>query len=140
MTKPQNITPVYLNNKIGFINKAGVEVIPLSYNSLSITDEGVYGVRLGNKWGLINRDGQKMAPFIYDYLANNDWDIFVNEVVRVSKNGKIGFLDKTGDECIALKYDFADFFWEDLAPVSINNKNIITTIPKRLCVCCKAYK
>ena len=118
----QNITPVYLNNKIGFIDKTGEEVIPLIFNGLSIMDEGLFGVRLEDKWGLINRDGKEIAPFIYDYLANDDWDVFVNEVVRVSRNGKDGFLDKTGSECIALKYDFANFFWTDLAPVCINHK------------------
>ena len=118
----QNITPVYLNNKIGFIDKTGAEIIPLIYNGLSIMDEGVFGVRLGTKWGLIDSHGKAVAPFIYDYLANDDWDVFVNEVVRVSRDGKDGFLDKTGSECIALKYDFANFFWEDLAPVCINNK------------------
>ncbi len=85
-------------------------------------DEGLFGVKLGEKWGLINRSGQEIAPFIYDYLANDDWDVFVNGVVRVSRNGKDGFLDNTGSECIAVKYDFANFFWTDLAPVCINNK------------------
>ena len=118
----QNITPVYLNNKIGFIDKTGEEVIPLIYNGFSIMDEGLFGVKLGEKWGLINRSGQEIAPFIYDYLANDDWDVFVNGVVRVSRNGKDGFLDNTGSECIAVKYDFANFFWTDLAPVCINNK------------------
>lgn len=118
----QNITPVYLNNKIGFIDKTGAEVIPLIYSGLSIMDEGVFGVRLGTKWGLIDSHGKEIAPFIYNYLANDDWDVFVNEVVRVSRDGKDGFLDKTGSECIAPKYDFANFFWEDLAPVCINNK------------------
>ena len=118
----QNITPVYLNNKIGFIDKTGEEVIPLIYNELSIMDKWLFGVRFGTKWGLINRDGKEIAPFIYDYLANDDWDVFVNGVVRVSKNGKDGFLDNTGSKRIALKYDFANFFWTDLAPVCINNK------------------
>ena len=118
----QNITPVYLNNKIGFISKTGEEVIPIIYSGLSIMDKGVFGVRLGEKWGLINSVGKEIAPFIYDYLANDDWDVFVNEVVRVSRNGKDGFLDKTGDECIAVRYDFANFFWEERAPVCINNK------------------
>lgn len=85
----QNITPVYLNNKIGFIDKTGEEVIPLIYNGFSIMDEGLFGVKLGEKWGLINRSGQEIAPFIYDYLANDDWDVFVNGVVRVSRMVKM---------------------------------------------------
>jgi len=40
----------------------------------------------------------------------------------VEKNGKWGFIDKTGKEVIPCTYDYAESFSDGLAKVTINGK------------------
>ena len=52
-----------------------------------------------------------------------DWKgEYYEGLARVSLNGKLGFIDKTGKEVIPIKYDDAWGFSEGLAFVELNGK------------------
>jgi hypothetical protein len=66
-----------------------------------------------HSWGMVfNRKGTFLfAPFAFD----NGPDGFSEGLMRVVKNGKVGFANRNGDIVIEPKYDFADMFNYGLA-------------------------
>ena len=113
---------VELNDKEGFINKDGIEVIQIKYDYLddfNRLSEGLAKVKLNSKWGFINRDEVEIIAIKYDYV-----DIlgFSDELIRVELNNKWGFVNKNGVEVIPLKYDYARSFSRELTQVKINSK------------------
>ena len=101
--------------KIGFIDKMGNEVIPCVYDFLEETDcsfhEGMAFVKQGDDSYFIDKEGKKAFDFKYD-AANH----FSEGLALVWKDGKCGYIDKKGNEVIALtdKY-FGNDFSEGLA-------------------------
>lgn len=138
------------NNKCGFVNKFGEEVIPLIYDGILNFAEGLAGVKINDKCGFIDKRGELKIALKYQELwlhseglakvkLENKWG-FVNqkgdEVINIKYeeawvfsedrcivrlNGKRGFIDKNGYEII-LPYNYISHFSEGLAAVSFNNK------------------
>lgn len=55
------------DDKYGFINKSGVEVIPLIYDKVAFNiTEDLIAVQQKHKWGFINRNNEIIIPFEYD--------------------------------------------------------------------------
>jgi hypothetical protein len=98
------LAAVYLNNKWGFIDKTGKEIVPVKYDGVSKLGfiDGVAYVKLQSKWGYVDRDGNEIVPPKYDGLDDKG---FVDGLVKVILNKKLGFVDKTGKEIVPVKYD-----------------------------------
>ena len=58
----EELARVKLNDKFGFINKEGKEVIPLIYDYAFNFHEGLAFIQLDNKMGLINKEGIEVIP------------------------------------------------------------------------------
>ena len=84
---------VKLNNKYGYVNKSGEEVIPLKYDGVANFSEGLAGVKLNGKWGYVNQSGVEVIPLIYD-----DADNFKEGKAQVKLNGRYFYIDKNGNE------------------------------------------
>ncbi len=55
------------NKKYGFINKLGIEVIPLIYDKVAFNvTEGIIAVKQNDKCGFINKKNETIIPFEYD--------------------------------------------------------------------------
>lgn len=108
---------VMLNDKIGYINRIGKEIVPCKYDMSMPISEGLVSVGLNGKWGFIDKTGKEVIPFIYDFATT-----FSEGLAVVGLNGKRGFIDKTGKEVISSKYDEAYEFHKGLAPVQLNGK------------------
>ena len=108
---------VELNDKCGYIDKTGREVIPLKYDWANDFSEGLADVQLNGKWGYIDKTGREAIPFKYDFAYN-----FSEGLARVQLNDKYGYIDTTGREVIPLKYDDANCFSEGLSRVKLNGK------------------
>lgn len=95
------IRRVRLNKKYGYIDASGDEIIPLLYDSVSISfaDERAF-VKSGNRWGFIDVTGKTIIPIQYDEASN-----FSNGLAAVKLNGKYGYINKTGQVIIPLIYD-----------------------------------
>lgn len=105
------------NGKYGFINKTAKEIIPPIYNSVnqSMNDSIVF-VKNNEKWAIFNNQGKQLTDFIFD---NQGEDIiiepkydrkgttyFIDGAIKLSKNGKIGFLNRNLEEVFEFgKYD-----------------------------------
>lgn len=121
----EGLAAVNLNDKYGFIDKNGQEIIPCTYEnayylglkSLSFS-EGMAAVSKNGKWGFINQTGDKVIPFIYDWAEN-----FSEGLAAVELKGKYGFINKNGEQVIPCIYDSANKFSEGLAGVMLQSNN-----------------
>jgi predicted Ser/Thr protein kinase len=111
------LAAVQLNDKWGFIDKTGKEVIPCKYFRAHNFSEGLAAVKLNDKWGFIDKTGKEVIPYKYFWAYK-----FSEGLAEVRLNGKYGFIDKTGKEIIPLKYDDVGIFSEGLAAVELNDK------------------
>ena len=107
------------NEKYGFIDKNGKEVIPCKYGYAGGFSEGLALVQMNDKWGFVDKNGKEVIPCKYD----DAWDLSEG-LAQVKKNGKWGFIDKNGKEVIPCKYDYAYAFYEGLAAVIMNGKYV----------------
>jgi hypothetical protein len=111
---------VYLNNKWGFMNNKGKEIIPCIYDYAEDFDKNLQGlalVKLNNKCHYIDKNGIRWK---YEEAYGFDGGL-----APVMLNGKWGYIDKDKDEVIPLKYDMANSFniyLQGLAWVKLNNK------------------
>ena len=108
---------VELNDKFGFIDTTGREVIPLIYDNAYSFSGGLADVQLNGKYGFIDTTGRVIIPFKYASA-----DDFFEGLARVQLNGKCGFIDKAGREVIPCEYDWAWNFSNGLAPVQLNDR------------------
>lgn len=113
----EGMAAVKLNDKFGFIDLTGKEVIPLKYEAAGDFLEGLAPVYLKEKIGFIDKTGKEVIPLKYDYLSD-----FHEGLASVRQNNKWGFIDKTGKEVIPCKYNLAADFSEGLASVDLKNK------------------
>jgi len=120
-----------LGGKWGFVNKEGLEVVPLKYDKVSDFSEGLAGVNIGGKyikgkyfgeyqggkWGFVNTEGLEVFPLKYDNVSD-----FSEGLAGVELNGKWGFIDKRGKEVVPLRYDYVSDFSEGRAAVKLGGK------------------
>ena len=129
----ENRYKVWLDDKCGFVDLLGREVIPCKYDLAWEFSEGLAKVRLNGKYGFIDKTGKEVVPCIYDETNVE----FCEGLVGVQLNGKWGFVDKAGNEVIPCIYDDVDgtihnggisyranypSFSEGLANVRLNGK------------------
>ena len=113
----EGLVAVRLNNKWGFIDKTGKEIIPFKYDFALIFREGLADVKLNNKWGFIDKTDQLVIPFKYDYTH-----YFSEGLAKVRLNNKWGFINKIDQVVIPIKYDKIGYFGEGLVNVKLNDK------------------
>ena len=79
------------NNKYGYINKLGKEVIPCQYDEVFDFNEDLAVVRKNNKYGYINKLGRVVIHYQFDEAYK-----FSNGLAIVAKNKDIYIIDKFG--------------------------------------------
>lgn len=94
------LLPVQRNNRVGYLNMKGREVVPAMYDVLSESQgwarpvsDGRIVVKKGGNYGVINTANKVIVPFS---AAISDIDDYQNGMARVRKNRAIGWLDKNG--------------------------------------------
>jgi hypothetical protein len=92
----EGLAAVQLNEKWGFIDKTGKEIIPLKYDAARSFSEGLACVKLNDKYGIIDTTGKEIIPFKYDSLY------CYSEGFVIDSEGKNGFIDKSGTETYPL--------------------------------------
>ncbi len=113
----EGLALVKLNDKWGYIDKSGNEVIPIKYDYVDGFSEGLARVNLNDKWGFIDKSGKEITPLKYDYASE-----LSEGLAAVKLNGKWGFIDKNGNEVVPPKHDNTYDFREGLACVKLNGK------------------
>jgi len=108
------------NLKWGCINTKGQVVIPIIYDGFWSSFEDGYLEAMKEGHGtLLGIDGKPLPGFSWEY---DDVRRIHNGFARFKKNGKFGFLNKRGEVVIPPIYDFATFFVDGIACVSIDDK------------------
>ena len=94
---------VYNNNKIGYLNKEGKEIIPAIYDEISESPTYYNNLLMVERDGLIgfvDSNGKEIITPKYEMVGpinNLNW-------LMVKKDGVFGFVDNTGNEVVAPKY------------------------------------
>lgn len=121
-------TPVQLNNKWGYINANGQEVIPPRYDTAGdFSNEMFAWVSINHKRGAIGRNGEELIPIKYDYIGKfTQWweGLDLKALAPIAVNSKWGFMDASGKEAIPPKYDKAEPFGSDGKAKVVLNGNM----------------
>lgn len=106
---------VMKDNKWGYIDYYGVEVIPLQYDVANNFSNKYAKVKKDGKWGYIDTEGKEIVPIEYYYCSEPS-----NGMVAVGNGGQYGFVSiKTGEKICELIYDKVEPF---------NDKNMAKVI------------
>lgn len=109
---------VGLGTKFGLLDPDFKEIFPPKYENIAPLTEELIAVSENEIWHFVNTSGKSVNEFAYtavSYLSDDN-------LGRVVRNGKIGFIDATGKETIPCKFDEADSFVEGKAKVKLNGQ------------------
>ena len=117
---PKGLIKVEFDDKFGFINEKGEEVVPYKYDSASdFSSNGLAIVRIDGQYGYINEKGEEVIPCKYEDAD----DFSSNGFAKVEIDGQYGYINEKGEEVIPCKYeDTNDFSSNGLAIVIIDEK------------------
>ena len=101
----------------GYIDRAGRIAIRPRFTSAGSFSEGLAAVEVEGRERLIDTAGRVLAEF--DHIL----PFGPNGLAAVCRNGKWGYIDRTGKLRIPLLFDDARDFAEDLAPVAVGKKS-----------------
>lgn len=111
--------------KWGYIDKTGQEVVPCLYDPdekfICFSEECVLAIDCNGDTYIYRTNGQKKkALYNYTEIIHG----FKEGLACVKRDGKLGFIDKTGREVISCRFDEdgADCFNEGYAVVKLNGK------------------
>lgn len=105
------------NNKLGFLDTSGTEIVAPRYDFVIGFADGLAAVELNEKWGYINKKGEVVVPIEFDMA----W-LFKDGLGAVEKNYKWGFINTKGSYVINPIYDAVSYdFVEGGANVSIGS-------------------
>lgn len=131
----EGLATVLKDGKFGYIDKTGAEVIPRQYQTAMSFSEGLAAVEKDGKWGFIDKTGKEVIPFQYDKISSfseglaavlvsgkgwvfidktgkevlsvpyDDVYSFSEGLAAVKKDGKWGYIDRTGKLVIPCRYE-----------------------------------
>ena len=81
------------------IDAKGKLIVPLVYDDIKSSSEGLVAVKNKGKWGFVNHDGKEVIPCKYDEVESFSEDF---AVVRIKNN--YGYIDKYNN--CTLNYNF----------------------------------
>ena len=107
-----------LEEKWGFIDKAGKTILPFRYGTVTSFNAGVCAILMDGKWGFIHRDGSVALPATWEKTGE-----FAEDLCPVKLNGKWGLIDLSGKLVLEPTYDAMDSF---------DNGHLLVTAGKQL--------
>jgi hypothetical protein len=111
------------NNKHGFLDTAGNEIIPAVYDYATSFSEGFAVVKLNGKWGYIDKKNNIAIPIKYEAAFD-----FYGDRAAVKSNAKWGFINHSGKYAIEPKYDDMIWYFSEEHPkakMAIKNRYIL---------------
>ena len=117
----EGLIGVRRDDKYGFIDRHGREVIPCIYDGTGIFQQGRTMVCLGNHYGIIDTTGRVVLPIEYDDKTPKGMKyMYYDSLALVEKDGKLGFVDLEGNIRIPFYFEEAYNFSQGLACVKYN--------------------
>ena len=119
LTCSEGMVRVEHQDKVGFMDKTGRQVIPPRYDEAGPFSEGLAAVKLGDKYGYIDRSGKMIISPRF-----KDAGLFSDGLAAVSFHGKQeGYIDKSGRLVIKQEeFDRGREFSEGLAAARGKNE------------------
>lgn len=114
----EGLARVCKDNKYGFIDKLGHEIIPCKYDDADDFDGGVAIINIGGKEGGIDKNGSIVIPVIYDIIHWSTKD----SLLPAKKDEKWGYINRQGEIAISFEYDDCNRFKEGRAEIRQNGK------------------
>ncbi|WP_128543801.1 WG repeat-containing protein [Larkinella soli] len=112
------LAAVARNEKWGFIDREGKEVIPLQYEDAASFSEGLACVKLGGKNGFIDKAGKMViAPQFSRSCTASVFSEGLASVYTTYDDGPSGYIDHSGRFVIPPDFSFVQPFHEGLAMV-----------------------
>jgi hypothetical protein len=93
------------NEKCGFIDRKGKEIIPLMYDYCYPFKKKYAVVKLGEKFGIVNKKNKTIIPFKYENIINE-----YDAILAVKANHKYGFINLKNEVVLDFIYDQASSF------------------------------
>ena len=119
----ENLYPIKVNNNYGFINYYGELIIEPIYSKAGTFFDDIATVMLDDKWLLINKEERVISEVDADYLSS-----FSDGLALIRRNGKMGYINTSGETVIDCTYYRAQPFSEGRAVVSKGyDENFIET-------------
>jgi hypothetical protein len=125
----EGLAAVEIDRKFGFIDKKGERVLEIKYNQVTDFIGGAALVEYKKRKFFINKAGQELFIPSRVMKKYDDIDLFDTELIRVKTStgnylrGKFGFIDKSGNEVIPVKYDWTAYgFVSNVIKVKLDNK------------------
>lgn len=125
----EELSIVRIGRKLGFINKANEVIHEIKYSRATDFIGGMALVEYNQRKFFINKLGQELFMPSRVTEKYNDMDLFDEELIQVKISngnhlkGKFGFIDKSGNETIPIKYDWtACRFESNLIKVKLDDK------------------
>ncbi|MFA9389200.1 MAG: WG repeat-containing protein [Prolixibacteraceae bacterium] len=97
----QGFYKVFKNDKYGFINKQGKEVIPLKYDYTEDFNNDLAIVSTQNNFGMIDRKGNEIIPIAYKNIGIKNR----NQIILESDTQKNAIVDRFGNGGATITYD-----------------------------------
>jgi len=132
--------PAREGNKWGY-KRGDSWVIQPQYDYVRLFQDDLARVRQNGKWGVIQADGKMIIPCRYDkiepfYLHPEGWIIDPDNpndyetdyiLAKVYKNGKEGYINNRGEECIPVIYDKIGYFEDGIAKARLKGRKVTVT-------------
>ena len=95
---------VQSGDKYGYIDKTGAYVIKPQFDEAYDFEDGVAVVKLKDKYALIDMQGKYIVNPIYDNMGEK---VSSGLVYFADKNGKVGYLNTSGEEIVPAQFDYS---------------------------------
>ncbi|MEG0308780.1 MAG: WG repeat-containing protein [Clostridium sp.] len=116
MSNTQDIIQVRKDNKVGYINKKGIEILPPIYDNAHQIGE-LFIVSTNNKSGLIGKYQKELLKCEYTSI-----DFVSENIFSISKDNKYGIYNATTNTSTDLLYDEIKHSANGAIPVRIGDK------------------
>lgn len=125
----EDLCVAFDGKKYGYLDTNGKIALAFEYDDASNFSEGFACVKKGDKYGYIDKKGNVIVEFKYD-----DGESFTDGYARVVRNnGKYGFVNMAGEECVPAIYERASLFSEGKSCVKLNGKYTYVTQTGFIC-------
>lgn len=91
------------SSNVGVLDLNGRVIIPFQYEFWSKgISKGIWPVGKNNACGVVNMKNETIVPFIYSMIESYS---SVNNLAAAQKDGKYGFIDRSGKEIVPFTYE-----------------------------------
>lgn len=106
------------NDKKGFVNETGKEVVPCKYDEVSSFEKGYAFVKIKSgesafKHGMIDMNGKETIACIYDETITFEGGYAIVKIKTGQFDYKHGFVDSSGKQIIPAKYGRLEYYPND---------------------------